>query len=355
MRLKFISLLLCGFTMANVSAQDQHFSQFFASPLTLNPALTGLFQGKYRVSFIHRQQWQQVLDSPYSTFSAAADFRYYLNPNKRRYKDAFGVGMLFYTDRVSSVNFSTNQIMLSGAFHKALDPRSHQTLSLGIQLGIAQRNLSYDELSFEDEFNGEDGYTIGVSDERDLLPENNFAFGDYQIGLNYSYAPEDGLGIFLGAALHHIGEPEQSFFFEETEDEPIQVSNKLPRRYSGYLNLRLPLGKYVEFHPRVLAYSQGPHLALNGGANFRFLFNQDRGLALHMGGWVRPVRSEEDISVSSAIALLGFEYSNFIVGFSYDIGLDQLPQNWRQRNSFEISVSYLGNADDTEAVPCPKF
>ncbi|MEM6878172.1 MAG: PorP/SprF family type IX secretion system membrane protein [Bacteroidota bacterium] len=353
MRLKLFTLLACGLMLGSIRAQDQHFSQFFASPLTLNPALTGMYQGRYRVSFIHRQQWQQVLDSPYSTFSAAADFRYYLNPNKRRYKDAFGVGMVFYTDRVSSVNFSTNQIMLSGAFHKALDPRSYQTLSLGIQLGIAQRNISYDELSFEDEFNGEDGYSVGSTGER--LPENNFAFGDYQIGLNYSYAPEDGLGVFIGAAMHHIGEPEQSFFFEATEDELVQVSNKLPRRYSGYINLRLPLGKFVEFHPRVLAYSQGPHLALNGGANFRMLFNQDKGLALHLGGWARPVRNMDEFSVSSFIALMGIEYSNFIVGFSYDLGLDQLPQNWRQRNSFEISVSYLGNADDTEAVPCPKF
>ncbi|MEM7571471.1 MAG: PorP/SprF family type IX secretion system membrane protein [Bacteroidota bacterium] len=353
MKSTFFSILALFLCSSFLSAQDQHFTQFFASPLTLNPALTGLYQGRYRVSFIHRDQWPQALDSPYSTFSAAADFRYHLNPNKRRYKDAFGVGMLFYTDRVSSVNFSTNQIMLSGAFHKALDKGSSQTLSIGFQIGIAQRNISYDELSFEDEFNGEDGYTPGLTDER--LPENNFAFGDSQIGLNYSYAPEGGIGLFVGAAMHHISEPEQSFYLESTVDDPVQVSSKLRRRYSGYINLRLPIGEGIEFSPRALAYSQGPHLAINAGANFRFLLNQDRGAALHLGGWIRPVQNEEDFSISSAIALLGIEYSDFTVGFSYDLGLDQLPANWRQRNAFEISVTYLGHAEENEAVPCPKF
>ncbi|MEL6357625.1 MAG: PorP/SprF family type IX secretion system membrane protein, partial [Bacteroidota bacterium] len=184
-------IVLFLFLTLGLQAQDQHFSQYFASPLTLNPALTGLYEGRYRVSFIYREQWRQTLGSPYSTFSGAADFRYFVNPKKRTYKDAFGVGVLFYSDRVSEINFSTNQFMLSGAFHKSLNPANDQTLSIGFQLGIAQRNVSYDQLTFEDEFNGTTGYDEGLTGER--LPENNFAFGDYQIGLNYSYAPKGEL------------------------------------------------------------------------------------------------------------------------------------------------------------------
>ncbi len=338
--------------IGGLKAQDQHFSQFFASPLTLNPALTGLYEGRYRVSFIYRDQWASVLDSPYSTFSGAADFRYFVNPKKRAYKDAFGVGVLFYSDRVADINFSTNQIMFSGAYHKSLNPQNDQTLSLGIQLGIAQRNISYDRLTFEDEFDGTSGFLEGQTGE--FLPENNFAFGDYQIGLNYSYAPKRGTAVNAGVAIHHVAEPEQSFYFELTQDDDFQVTNTLFRKYSGYLNLRIPIGSGVQFSPRAIVYAQGPHLAISTGTNFRFLFNAQRGGAIHVGGSVRPVNNTEDFTLDSAIAFFGVEYSNFLIGMSYDIGLDQTT-NLRHRGAFELSVAYLGQSDDDDAVPCPKF
>ena len=38
-------------------AQDPHFSQFFSSPLTLNPAFTGKFDGAVRFIGDYRNQW----------------------------------------------------------------------------------------------------------------------------------------------------------------------------------------------------------------------------------------------------------------------------------------------------------
>ena len=342
-------LLVCA---SSLSAQDQHFTQFFASPLTLNPSLTGALEGKYRLSFIYRDQWRKSLDNPYSTFSVAADFRYPLKKYKRRYKDAFGVGLLFYTDRVPAVNFSTNQMLVSGAFHKALDPGNAQFLSVGFQLGIAQRNVSYASLSFEDEFNGNNGYNTGTTGE--ALPENNFAFGDINIGINYSFAPERGVGVYAGLALHHVTEPELSFFFDGEAAPEDQISSTLYSKYSGYLNLSLPVGDGVRVSPRALVYVQGPHAAFNGGANFRFLLDDLRGTALHLGAWARPVRNQDDFTLDSAIAMLGLEYNNFLIGFSYDIGLNELSVVRRTQGAFEISVAYLGEYED-DAVLCPKF
>lgn len=333
--------------------QDQHFTQYFASPLTLNPALTGLYQGRYRMSFIYRDQWRNTLDNPYSTFAAAADFRYFVNPKKRAYKDAFGVGVLFYTDRVTEVNFSTNQIMLSGAYHKSLSKNNEQTLSLGFQFGIAQRNVSYDQLTFEDEFNGTTQFINGSTGER--LPENNFAFGDLQVGLNYAYVPRRGTAVYAGAAVHHLTEPEQSFYFELTQDEDISVTNTLHRKYSAYVNFKIPIGDGVQFSPRGLVYSQGPHLAFNTGANFRFLLDASRGSAIHIGSWVRPTKAEDEFIMDSAIAFFGVEYSNFLIGMSYDLGLDQLRTDRRHQGAFELSVAYLGQQEDDDAVLCPKF
>ena len=59
---------------ADISAQDIHFSMFYASPITLNPALTGVFDGTYRVAAIYRNQWQSV-STPYNTFAASFDIK----------------------------------------------------------------------------------------------------------------------------------------------------------------------------------------------------------------------------------------------------------------------------------------
>ncbi len=347
----FCFVLLVG---SQLQAQDQHFSQFYASPLTLNPALTGALEGKYRVSFIYRDQWRNALDNPYQTFSAAADFRYRHRQYKKRYRDAFGVGVLFYNDKVNQVNFSTNQLMVSGAFHKALNPESDQFLSIGLQLGMVQRNINYGQLDFDDQFNGTNGFTDPTSE---VFPENNFAFSDFQVGLHYSYAPEDKVGFFAGAAMHHLLEPETSFFYlnEDIDDRDERLSSPLFRKYSGHLSFQIPIGPNTQFLPRVLAYVQGPHMTLNAGANFRFLVNDVSGTALHLGGWARPVRDfDESIQLDAVVAMLGIEHQNFLLGLSYDITGGQLELNSRNQNAFEISVAYLGEYED-ETVLCPKF
>src|SRR5204863_3995983 len=55
-----------------VKAQDPHFSQFFASPLTLNPAFTGKFSGSWRLAANHRDQWASI-PKAYVTTSASFD------------------------------------------------------------------------------------------------------------------------------------------------------------------------------------------------------------------------------------------------------------------------------------------
>ena len=116
MRKNCTIILLLFIILEFANAQDKHFTQFYAAPLTLNPALTGAFNGSYRVGGIYRDQWRNALDEPYTTFETAIDVRFPVELD-RRYKDAFAVGLMFYSDKVSSIDFNTNQISLSGAFH----------------------------------------------------------------------------------------------------------------------------------------------------------------------------------------------------------------------------------------------
>ena len=115
---KQLKSLLFGITflcwLVGLQAQDIHFSQFYMSPLNLNPAMTGVMNCNVRVSGIYRSQWSSILRSnAYSTYSVSYDQRIPVG----RY-DYFGVGGTFWGDKAGESQFATIQGKLSGSFRK---------------------------------------------------------------------------------------------------------------------------------------------------------------------------------------------------------------------------------------------
>ncbi|THH41348.1 PorP/SprF family type IX secretion system membrane protein [Neolewinella litorea] len=344
--------LSCLLAPAGAAAQDALFSQTFASPLTLSPALAGLFPGRYRVAVNHRSQWGQAMATPFSTSSFAADFHYDFHP-KRRTSDGFGAGVLFHNDRMADAGFSVNQVMVGGAYHKRLDARGTETLSAGFQAGVVQRTIGYGDLTFEDEFNGLDGYLIGAGGE--VLPENSVSFGDYQIGINYSLTPQSRTAVFAGVSLHHLSQPEQSFYALATAGEDIEVTNTLYSRYGAYVNFRIPLSLTTQLSPRAYAVTQGPHAMVLLGTNLRLLVNDSDGTAFHVGAHLRGARSVDGFAPETLIGFMGLEVADFLFGFSYDASVRDFTATDRNRSAFELSATFTGLSDDDAAVPCPKF
>lgn len=349
MRKFFISIFLLAFFL-EIQAQDRLFSQFYASPLTLNPALTGAFEGKFRVSSIYRDQWRKALDEPYQTFSSALDLRWRMGKEKSRHQDHASVGILFFQDKAGAVNFSTTQIAVSGAYHKALDIRNTQFLSLGFQAGIVQRNVNFGNITFEDQFNGTTGY---ADPTQERLPENNYSFGDYSVGLNYAFAPKSSkFRLFVGGAMHHFQNPTVSFY-HKTDAESLVPDSKLYPRYSAQISAQIPLTKDVTFLPRTIFDSQGSHLKLDAGGNFRMSLSDFRLVSLHLGSYVRPVRDVTNTyRMDAVVALVGVEINNVLIGTSYDFQIGRTAGF--NRGTFEMSVAYLGEYED-DLILCPKF
>ena len=342
--------LLFAISHTLLQAQDPQFTQFFASPLTLNPALTGAFDGTYRVGAIYRDQWRNVLENPYQTYSTSVDLRFGINKYKRgRSNDFAAIGLLFFADKISALDFNTNQIALSAAYHKSLNARNTQFLTLGLQGSVNQRSINYEDLYFSDQFNGVDNYT-DISGEE--LPANNFAFADFSVGLNYSVQPARNTGFFFGLAMHHFLSPPISFYDPEEDGTP---ENKLFPKYSAQFSMQLPIGERVQILPRALAAVQGPHFVGNAGTNFRFLLSNNGGLALHLGSWLRPVWNENDVfGLDAVVGMVGLEYSNVLFGVSYDAHLTDLNNSRQGQGALEISIAYLGNYDN-DTILCPKF
>ncbi len=337
-------LLLCLLTL-QLSAQDTHFTQFYAAPLTLNPALAGAFDGTFRASAIYRDQWRGSLDRPFQTFGTALDMRYKVG-RSLQYNDAVGIGILMFSDRVKEIDFNNTQLSVFGAYHKALDVNDRQILSIGFQAGFGQRNINFEDITFGDQFNGIDGYSNPTDEE---LPEGNISYGDVSVGLFYLLTTSDDFSFHIGGTIHHFNEPNISFY------KSIGVEEKLFIRYSAQLGFTINSGERLKLLPRLLFSKQGPHMEGNAGLNARFAMSDFNASAIHIGSWVRPVAYDEDnFDLDAVVFLAGFEFQNILFGLSYDLNVNHI-QNYRGgQNAFELSIAYLG-AYENESVLCPVF
>ncbi|MDX1478724.1 MAG: type IX secretion system membrane protein PorP/SprF, partial [Saprospiraceae bacterium] len=264
--------------------------------------------------------------------------------------DYAGVGLSFVADRVSFFDFNSNGIRISGAFHKHLDANTNQYLSGGAYIGLVQRNVNIESLTFDDQFNGLDGYTFGT---REDLPENNFAHGDIGVGLNYSVAPSDGLRLSGGVAAAHLISPSLSFF-ARTPDVENAVDIDQFSKITAYVSTDIAIHKRASLLPRLSWISQGPHSMLNAGTLVRFDINNHNSNALHLGGALRLTEDQGSLAPSAFSFLTAIELSTFLIGLSYDLNLDDIFNERLGQTVFELSVTYIGEYEN-EATFCPTF
>src|SRR4028118_1209504 len=104
--------------LAEAHAQDPHFSQFFASPLTLNPALTGKFDGNLRVAGNYRNQWPTI-NRAFTTSAVSVDFP--IMTERIAENDRLAMGIMGYTDQQADGALKNNFGSLTIAYHKGLD------------------------------------------------------------------------------------------------------------------------------------------------------------------------------------------------------------------------------------------
>ena len=117
----FIVLLI---VMRSMNAQDPSFSQFFSSPLNVNPALTARINSDWRVISNFRDQWLGPA-SPYATGTISYDAKVLQKkiPNVHEEKNTLGLGgMLMYDYAMdgimksvyASANMSYNIVLADG-------------------------------------------------------------------------------------------------------------------------------------------------------------------------------------------------------------------------------------------------
>ncbi len=168
---------------STVYAQDLHFSQFFNSPLSTNPANTGFIpDGDYRVGVNFRDQWSSIMAVPYRTMSAFGDVQIMKNSDQTGW---VGVGGLILRDVAGSGNLTSTKLYGSVAYHQMLGYSS--LVSLGFNVGYANKRINTANLKFPDQFDGK--FFDNKLPTSAMLDKNNIGYLDMQVGLNYAYFP----------------------------------------------------------------------------------------------------------------------------------------------------------------------
>lgn len=311
--------------------QDIHFSQFNASPLTLNPALTGKLECTYRAAVNYRNQWNAI-PAPFVTYSAAFDAA--LLKNKLN-GSALGIGVLGFNDRSGDGNLTNTTLGLSLAYHQRIGEGSQ--LSAGFQGAFVNKNVDIANLIFPNQI-GPGGPVIGAPNGESF--QGGFNYVDLNAGMHWSTVG-DGFSFTLGGAVYHILEPNESFLGA--------TDNNLPRRIVGHGSLSFELGDQFSLSPSGLYMVQAGSSQINAGTSLGYHMDE---ASLYFGAWHRYAGTNPD----AIIALVGLEFSSLLFGFSYDITISEASNANNGRGGFELSLSYNGCVEAKRKITsCPKF
>ncbi|HEX5654411.1 MAG TPA: PorP/SprF family type IX secretion system membrane protein [Chitinophagaceae bacterium] len=335
---KLFSTLSVLLSLASVSlAQDPNFSQFFASPLTLNPALTGKFDGVYRIAGNYRNQWPSI-NNAYTTATVSADFG--ILKNRIPETDQFGIGIMGFTDRAGNGVLTNNYAALSVAYHKSLDENGYHQLGAGFQGTYINKRLDVTKVTFEDQLTPF-GFT-GVTSESFTSQQVNLNYFDLNAGVFYNGSTNGYNNFYLGASMYHINRPKETF----------QRGNYLlSARTTIQAGGKIPVGPYNFLHIAANHSMQAKAQNTMVGGAYALNLNQDESnpTNIYFGSWFR--------FGDAIIPYIGLEFGEWHLGASYDVNVSSLKPASNSRGGIEMSLIYIKKPVDPNAkkLNCPKF
>lgn len=331
---------------SSAMAQDIHNTQYFASPLTLNPALTGLTSADVRVAASYRSQWSTVSANPYITGVASYDMG--VLKGKLPSGDALGVGLIAIYDKSGLGGLQNMTVGLSLAYHLGFGLDRQQHISFGIQGCLVQKSLDFNKLKFEDQFDVANGTTPYTTHEQ--FSNADLTYPDFNAGIMYSGKVSEHATAYAGGSYYHLTQPIETF---------LQGSHKISGRYTGYLGGSFDMNDNTVLYASGLYQSQASATEVMIGASVGFILNPGhevddfhKNTVLYLGSWYR---------YGDAVApYVGFEWSKMQLGISYDVNVSNFTPATGGNGAYELTLIFNGHINKGNYGPhynwgCPKF
>lgn len=315
-RYSIILVLLLSLSL-NTRAQDAHLSLYDSGPLFLNPALTGVLDGNWRIHAQYRTQWKAVNFKPYTSALISFD-----KPYKK-----WGFGGQISNFRAGIGNFNAFQGLVSAAYLTPIDKAKRHNISFGLQAGLTQKTIEFGLLSFDNQYTTMNGggfdQTINSGEQfagtSIIVPVTN-------AGLLYFYASQQSrVNPFAGLSAFNLISPKETY---------QGSNNQLPIRYYAHIGARVNITELFYLIPKVLVMKQRNFneqtFALDAGY---YMKTSDFYL---LGGFI--YRTSD-----AMIVTLGAKMDDFIFKVAYDINVSTLSTVSTGRGGLELSFTYIGH------------
>lgn len=317
--------------------QDLHFSQFYNSPLTTNPANTGFIpDADYRIGGSYRNQYSSIMQVPYKTFSAFADGQLFRD---RLENGWVGVGAVLLSDEAGSGALKSNKVYGSVAYHQLLGYGS--LLSAGFNLGYAEKRIDQTKLKFPDQFDGK--FFDGDRITNVMITNPKIGYFDMQVGLNYAYFPQENVYLNAGYSIHHVNKPRETFFNDKT------AAGIIPMRHIAFANAILKVNENVIINPNIYYSNQANAEEIVGGLRANYNLSENGEFQIMGGAYYRYK--------DAVIPVAGLVVNDYEFTFSYDVTTSGLSNFNNGRGALEFSLIKKGfypNSGDRKTM-CPKF
>jgi type IX secretion system PorP/SprF family membrane protein len=332
---RYLFIFFVSLVATQTYAQDPHFSQFFASPLTLNPAFTGKFDGDLRIAGNYRNQWPTI-NRAYNTKTFSVDMP--IMRNSIAFNDTWGVGVMGYSDQSANSALKVNYLTVSSAFHKGLDEDGYQQLGAGFQATYTNMMLDVTNLKFEDQLTpfGFTGTTTEIFNNSTLKA----SYLDLNAGILYTGSTNEKNNFYAGVSMYHLTRPKQQF-----TGSYFALNPRTTFHAGGYF----PVGYNNTVHVSGLFSAQGQayEAVLGGALQLPVGDNTDKPTSVYLGSWLRLG--------DAVIPYVGLEFGDVRLGVSYDANVSSLKAASQSRGGMEISLIYVHKPAQSRGLPCPKF
>ncbi|MCF8237649.1 MAG: PorP/SprF family type IX secretion system membrane protein [Saprospiraceae bacterium] len=348
MRLIILAVFSFLFLSMPLQAQDPHFSQFYNAALQINPAMTGIFNGQFRVAANYRNQWSSILGTDaFQTIAVAGDMRYrvfqddYLTFGVAVLQDQAGAGQLRQTRGGLNLGFMKQ---LAGGKYRTND----QYLSFGLQAGFGQYSLDYGNFWFSNQYNGGTETVDPTLPSNELIGDKTNIFLDISAGLLYYALFDDDASIYGGGAIAHANRPNISF--QENGDESLYS------KYIIHAGGQVPFNPNFSMLPGAMFAFQGPSQETVFGTNFRYTNHDRYEVAIRAGVWARLANKlDQGVNLDALIYSFILEVERWNLGISYDVNHSSLKKASQSRGGVEISLIYEHPYESRYRVNCPQF
>ena len=319
----------------NAAAQDPHFSQFFASPLTLNPAFTGKFDGEWRLAANHRDQWPSI---PKAYVTSTFSFDKAILKKSIPEADVFGIGFSGLSDASANNQLKLNYGSMSMSYHKALDEDGYNTIGAGFQATYSSLLLDTKDLKFESMLT-QNGFT-NLAGREVLQNGNNQSYFDMNAGLLFSGSSNGNNNYYAGVSAYHVNRPTVGF-----KSSNYQLASRLTIHAGG----TFPVSDVVSFNGSVIHQRQAKasETTLGGAFSYNLNGDEEKSASVYLGSWLR--------FNDALIPYIGLEVGGLRIGASYDVNISTLKAATASRGGSEFSLIYIKKKAESKGIPCPKF